>query len=1068
MSFVEELRKLPTADLSQACIRYSSIGETTRGVDGDKFNELLSEFIQSKLDSGDLLTEDITTHLHACMNYIYLDGDYLLKSDKDFDEVNSEAAKLYTEAWIDALPKMRLQVFIFIPVESKQQNGYFKGGFHTFIICENDIDDREQLYNKVISSSYDKVIAPLRGRILDEDASVVYDKGPLVNNYSNLIPFSKKNSKSRNYILHDWFYVGKSTKKYDKTYKPLELLPNIRTPSTTEKADTDNHISLDGALDLISGIGLIIYNAFESLPTTLNPQHEFWTYIANHDNKWRLIRCLTDIFIFSYIYKHNVIPGNIDAGLATLLSHLITPMMDVASRKVGDASRRATQESINQNIREAISSSTMHTIYTSYPNLVIHLDDAQETSDKLAYPSIHVVLKEKKDGNFNLKALKTTIKEKTLGAFSNIAKVVISHIYRQMTNEIESINVTTNKWQHAVDNIKPLILMGYLVFGYNNRWQRENGIYEILYSLVNKYVMVDNQTINSKDKLFYIYNVRQSIELVPYPYNQWLRTKEDVLVTWFNDMYMILLKSQLERIHADTSGLTQSIGQLICIEYNNKIPTYFSILNDFNQAMSVVLKGILSSRFDSVSVSFPTFTNDCGLIPVRNGIVELYSTQEDNHEVWKHKLVTDNRRRILPKYSNMPYSDDFDFSSIEAETIRKLFMDIYADTDERNYAMMIFSFALHSIGTRDALVIAYGTGGDGKTTISNFLSLILGNIDGKTITESIKGHPCDIQLRQLEPMCSTMQPEALLEKAHGSGNHNAGGLVQLANARFTVMEEPDVTGRSINCATVKSITGGGTLNVRDIYKSSITIQPNSLLFLATNDRLPFSENGVAITRRIIAIPHKTKFIQENMATRLRRVRGSKIANTNLFNEFSNNPKMWQALFHILLQKAIECLNHGWKSPASVPMPIAVTEFRDSLMRSVSGATEHIDIIVTKCDQEQRFVPMAELVKQLVMKNRLCKPADRFLSRCTMAGTFKELEGTLFNKFMSEIIYLPGEDMKYSVLAEKLTNEDEYKRMYNTIADGDAISNTTLMNTSDDYENLYILNYSIVSSEGVSL
>ena len=152
------------------------------------------------------------------------------------------------------------------------------------------------------------------------------------------------------------------------------------------------------------------------------------------------------------------------------------------------------------------------------------------------------------------------------------------------------------------------------------------------------------------------------------------------------------------------------------------------------------------------------------------------------------------------------------------------------------------------------LVIFWGRGRNGKTTLFEFLKYVLGRLAHKT------------------------RAETLLEVKYqrGSGAPDADTL-ELRGKRIVYATEPK-SGGAWNIEKLKEMTGGDTLNARAPFgKRPVEFSPSYLLLVATNDKPDAPTAGFAFWERIVLVEFPVSFI----------------ANPKMPNERQADPTFWQ-------------------------------------------------------------------------------------------------------------------------------------------------------------------------------
>jgi phage/plasmid-associated DNA primase len=83
------------------------------------------------------------------------------------------------------------------------------------------------------------------------------------------------------------------------------------------------------------------------------------------------------------------------------------------------------------------------------------------------------------------------------------------------------------------------------------------------------------------------------------------------------------------------------------------------------------------------------------------------------------------------------------------------------------------------------------------------------------------------------------------------------------NKRLVVAREPDKN-LLFNCATIKEITGGTELNARLNYSNDTKTILNLSFILECNDKPKLNEVNDALSRRILDIPFKNRFVDKHI------------------------------------------------------------------------------------------------------------------------------------------------------------------------------------------------------------
>jgi hypothetical protein len=215
-------------------------------------------------------------------------------------------------------------------------------------------------------------------------------------------------------------------------------------------------------------------------------------------------------------------------------------------------------------------------------------------------------------------------------------------------------------------------------------------------------------------------------------------------------------------------------------------------------------------------------------------------------------------------------------------------------------------------------------------------------------------------------LASTMQASAIL-MVKQSG-HDEGGLINIYDKTFCTIQEPDVriSGGKLNCARMKEITSGGSINARNIYSKAVTFVPNCVYMLQTNSILEYSEDSDAVRRRVCIIPHLTKFHTEINRHRLMNLKHNKPANPMINDMITNNPLFWQATFFYIKPYLIDLLRSR-KPISNVRIPFAIQECTNDSFNMASGLIGYINNIIKP--QLGKVINLSNLVERVLTENK---------------------------------------------------------------------------------------------------
>jgi P4 family phage/plasmid primase-like protien len=210
------------------------------------------------------------------------------------------------------------------------------------------------------------------------------------------------------------------------------------------------------------------------------------------------------------------------------------------------------------------------------------------------------------------------------------------------------------------------------------------------------------------------------------------------------------------------------------------------------------------------------FDNDPWLLGATNGVVNL----RDGSFTAGHAPTPRLTRQAAVAYD----------PQATAPTWERFLRDIFrGDSELIAYVQRALGYSLVGVVRDHVFYVCYGTGRNGKSTLLNAVSHVLGGY------------------------AAPLRSEALMRQQYGANSGAATPeLAALVGRRFVTAQEPP-HGR-LDTARVKELTGGDPIQVRENYGHPFTLVPQFKLWLSTNERPEVEETTTAVWDRIKLIP----------------------------------------------------------------------------------------------------------------------------------------------------------------------------------------------------------------------
>jgi putative DNA primase/helicase len=236
------------------------------------------------------------------------------------------------------------------------------------------------------------------------------------------------------------------------------------------------------------------------------------------------------------------------------------------------------------------------------------------------------------------------------------------------------------------------------------------------------------------------------------------------------------------------------------------------------------IEGMVALARSMVPVRPEDLDADPLLLNCANGTVDLRTG----------KLREHRREDLITKLAPVKYDPD-----AQASTFEKVLARILPSEALRRFVQRVIGYAAAGTVLEEILVILYGVGANGKSTLVNILMDALGDY------------------------AIQAAPELLLAKR---GSHPT-ELTDLFGRRFVASIEVD-EGRRLAESLVKQLTGRDRIRARRMREDYWEFSPTHTVFLATNHRPEVRGTDHAMWRRIKLVPFEVAIPEEEQDKQL--------------------------------------------------------------------------------------------------------------------------------------------------------------------------------------------------------
>lgn len=184
-----------------------------------------------------------------------------------------------------------------------------------------------------------------------------------------------------------------------------------------------------------------------------------------------------------------------------------------------------------------------------------------------------------------------------------------------------------------------------------------------------------------------------------------------------------------------------------------------------------------------------------------------------------------------------------DWAGIDAKAPRfeSFLQEIFGnDADLCAFIQRLFGYGISGLTREHVLPVLWGEGRNGKTTLLETISKLLG-----------------------ESLVASIAVDAIMDLGK-SGDAPKPFIHELRGKRLAFASESN-EGRRINTGLIKQLTGGDKLNVRTLYGKPVAFDPTHTIMLMTNNKPHVPADDQAAWDRILLIPFTNRFVDNPTA-----------------------------------------------------------------------------------------------------------------------------------------------------------------------------------------------------------
>ena len=437
---------------------------------------------------------------------------------------------------------------------------------------------------------------------------------------------------------------------------------------------------------------------------------------------------------------------------------------------------------------------------------------------------------------------------------SNYNKEKVNNFYDNITPKEDGLRIGTLRMMASKANAEL----------YNNHFHKPKvnknnfDFYDLTTDSVGKYFkqLYEHKFINQNERLYSFNGIYWKLDLNHHILNNFVSNE------FYNNLFTSF--KSFEDLELNKNKLSDSEHTQL-IERLNKIRTSLTQLKNYDKRQKF-LNDILSYLVnDDVK-----FDDNVYLFAFDNKIYDLRLNQFVEPEPTQYISLTTGYKYIEQDESK------------KIKELHKLLDSIFPQPEIKKLYLTILSTGLDGVPL-EKFVLANGGGGNGKGLLNEFTQYVLGNYAYVLPVNILLG-----------PLKTGSNPE----------------VANMHNKRLIIAREPD-RDLKFNCATIKEMTGGTELNARLCHSNDTKTKLKLTFLLECNDKPKLNETSNALSRRILDIPFKNRFVDKDVYDDLDDVDKKTTFLINSYYktvEFKEEYK--QALFLILVEHYKEFYNNN--------------------------------------------------------------------------------------------------------------------------------------------------------------
>lgn len=332
-----------------------------------------------------------------------------------------------------------------------------------------------------------------------------------------------------------------------------------------------------------------------------------------------------------------------------------------------------------------------------------------------------------------------------------------------------------------------------------------------------------------------------------------------------------------------------------------------------------------------------------------NGSIFLHKDNKNIEKSYYEFIKGDENRKIYnSKTMGCAFNESLSLESECVKDVYNLIKTILSENEIVDYYLMCIGLSVFANAGGGMLLVKFGTGSDGKSTLNELVSKTLGNatlFDGE---ESGYALP--------------FKPSVLQTSTKDSNGHDE-SKKGLYKCRYNSASDIDENNPYINEGRLKNLLSGELSEHRGSHEHNQYDTIKTLLDLSVNKIVKVANNNEGTIRRIRYIPCLTKFYDSGNENRYKNYENAIRADRSVLERVKSDESLCEGLAFLLLHYAMEGVKKYKGQIENITIPKVIDDFTKSILGQSDKFGIFAESSFEKSDNSEDHIPISDIIEK---------------------------------------------------------------------------------------------------------